>query len=150
MDEVKKYLRENRQELDVESPPSKEVWQHIQQQVPARRKNVVQPMFRWVAAACILLLTGTAAYMLWNKPAPKDEVVRTTPIDTTVQNPEIRGRAEDSLAPAISPLPGEVIADGDVTSKKNLANSVPKQRKIGAKALVRICTRVRAFQDKRS
>ena len=89
MDELKKYLRENRQELDVESPPRKEVWQHIQQQVPARSKKIVLPMVRWAAAACLVLLTGTAAYMIWKKPA-QPGIVNTTPdVNARDQSPEI-------------------------------------------------------------
>lgn len=125
MDEFKKYLREHRYELDVESPPRSEVWQHIQQQVTVRRKTVITPLFRRVAAACLVLLAGATAYMLWVR-EPQDEVVaKPQPHAVKQNNPERDGQTSTS-APAISPLPGEVIADTVGTLAKNWTILFPR------------------------
>ena len=91
MDEFKKYLREHRHELDVESPPRSEVWQHIQRQVTVRRKTVVTPLFRRVAAACLVLLAGATAYMLWIREPQGEVVVKPVP-------PVVKEKTRSSLA----------------------------------------------------
>lgn len=139
MDEFKKYLRDNRHMLDVENPPRAEVWQRIQQQSSLRGRTVVKPLIRWIAAACIVLITGLAAYVLWPaKQQPdfanvKPETQNAKP--DTAKDPEHIGRT-DSSGPAISPLPGEVIAANAETSSKKLVNPVSaKSRKNNRPAL---------------
>jgi hypothetical protein len=147
MDEFKKYLREHRHELDVESPPRSEVWQHIQQQVTVRRKTVITPLFRRVAAACLVLLAGASAFMLWVR-EPQDEVTaKPVPPVVKEKNPERDGQTSTS-APAISPLPGEVIADTVETLAKKLDNPVsPKRRKTTRLALSKKPSAVDALQE---
>ncbi len=147
MDEFKKYLREHRHELDVESPPRSEVWQHIQQQVTVRRKVVIAPIFRRVAAACLVLLAGATAYILWTRDPQVDVAVKPVPPVVKQKNPELAGQTSTS-APAISPLPGEVIADPAGTLAKKLDNPVPpKRRKTTRLALSKKRSPVDALQE---
>lgn len=137
MDEFKNYLRENRQLLDVENPPRGEVWQRIQQQAPVKKKMAITPLTRWVAAACIVLFTGAATYMLWTtKPtfakatAGEPDTLHSKP--ETAVDPEIIGRTDSLEQPANSPLPGEVFAekDGPETKKSfNPVASTPRKKR---------------------
>src|SRR5687768_12474387 len=93
MDEFKKYLRENRHMLDVESPPREAVWQNIEQRGSVRKKMVMSPLARWMAAACIVLLTGAATYVLWpSKTGPEvagtNPETRNTKPDKSIESPE--------------------------------------------------------------
>jgi hypothetical protein len=148
MDEFKTYLREHRHELDVESPPRSVVWQHIQQQVTVRQNRAITPLFRRVAAACLVLLAGATAYMLWVR-EPRQEDVVTKPVPPVVKgkNPELAGQTSTS-APAISPLPGEVIADTVGTLAKKLDNPVSaKRRKTARLAISKKRSPVDALQE---
>lgn len=152
MDEFKKYLRDNRHMLDVENPPRAEVWQRIQQQSPIHRRRVVKPVLRWTAvAACIVLLTGAAVYMMW--PEKNDsEFANAKPDYTKASSGEpdtvnMTGRT-DSSGPAISPLPGEVIADNAETKTKNARNSVSsKSRRNKRPALLKKKSPVDMLQE---
>jgi hypothetical protein len=151
MDEFKKYLRENRHLLDVESPPSSRVWQSIQQQGSVRRRMVITPMIRWMVAACIVLLTGAATYMLWpSKPdiafAGTNPESRHPKPDTVIQTPEIIGRT-DTAGSAISPLPGEVIAESAGANTKKSTKNVPNPRKTVRPALSKKRSKVDLLQE---
>src|SRR5690349_12274208 len=70
MDELKKYLHDQRDKLDVEPAPSTAVWEQIQQQSTPGRKPVFSLTARWVAAASIIIVAGLAIILLkYNKPA---------------------------------------------------------------------------------
>jgi hypothetical protein len=148
MDEFKKYLRDNRHLLDVEKPPRAGVWQHIQQHSSTRRRMMVKPMVRWVAAACIVLLTGAATYLLW--PSNTDPGFVNAQPDTRHPTPDtvkMTGRT-DSSGPAISPLPGEVIAAKSETSSKKSTNTVlDKSRRNKRPALLKKRSPVDALQE---
>lgn len=58
MDELKKYLQENRSQLDQDEP-GEGVWMRIQQtSIPVKKSNVLVLMGRWSVAACLLTLAG--------------------------------------------------------------------------------------------
>jgi len=147
MDELKKYLREHRNELDVESPPRSEVWQRIQQQKTVHGKTVVRPVFRWVAAACMLLSVGLATYLWWDsKPSP-EIVAERDPTEKQEKIPEIIGRS-DTSEPAISPSPGEVIADSAGAGLAKSLKPVPaKPRKVVRPASSKERTLVDALEE---
>lgn len=65
MDELKKYLQQNRSSLDVDEP-SPMLWEQIQVEQPVKRTSVVMLVTRWVAAACILVLAGIGTWSLLN------------------------------------------------------------------------------------
>jgi hypothetical protein len=140
MDEFKKYLRENRHMLDVESPPRATVWQNIEQRGSVRKKMVISPLARWMAAACIVLLTGAATYVLWPSKTgsavagTKPKTQHSKP-DTSIESPEKIGWT-DTAGSAISPLPGEVIAvNAGAETKKSLTEVPAKPRKVVRSAL---------------
>lgn len=135
MDEFKKYIREHRDELDIESPPHSEVWQRIQQRVPERRKTVITPLLRWVAAACLVWVTGIATFVLWKREPAHELATKNLPSVEKVQSPEITGRTESSQ-PVISPLPGEVIAADSGTVTRQSANHVPPKRRKNARPAI--------------
>jgi hypothetical protein len=68
MDELKKYLQNHAEELNLDEPRP-QVWQNIQQETQAAKKRPVIVMItRWAAAACILALAGIGAwYMISEK-----------------------------------------------------------------------------------
>ncbi len=126
MDELKKYLRDHRADLDVEAPPRTELWQSIQQQVDVRRKPVMKPVYKWVAAAGLILMAGAATYLVWmNKPGA---MVQVEPAAAEQPIPEIDGRA-DSSELAISPLPGEVIAERPGPETVRQSDPVPSKHR---------------------
>ncbi len=145
MDELKKYLRDHRADLDVEAPPRTELWQSIQQQVDVRRKPVMKPVYKWVAAAGLIVMAGATMYLVWmNEPGSMAQV---EPTVTEQPIPEITGRT-DSSEPAISPLPGEVIAVGP--GEKTVKQTDPvrsKPRKLIRPALPRQRTFVDELQE---
>ncbi|PZP50763.1 MAG: hypothetical protein DI598_04835 [Pseudopedobacter saltans] len=91
MDNFKKYIQENKPDLDLDRPGS-HLWERIEQDleiVEVNKKTV--PMWRWMVAAACLLLVLVSAFFLFEKnkkemPAilVKKEVPKTT---TPQQNP---------------------------------------------------------------
>lgn len=58
MDELKKYIRQHADRLDLDEPGPR-VWEQIREQSAPVKKGVTVMMFaRWAAAACILVLAG--------------------------------------------------------------------------------------------
>lgn len=78
MDQFKKYLREHRSELDVETPPPFEVTQPGYVDTPSSPIR----MIRWIAAASILVVAS--ALMYWWLSAPNQTA--TNPIVKTDSN----------------------------------------------------------------
>ena len=141
MDELKKYLRDHRADLDMEAPPRTELWQSIQQQVDVRRKPVMKPVYKWVAAAGLILMAGAATYMLWtNEPGP---IVQGEQPAVEQPIPEIDGRT-DSSESAISPLPGEVIAERPGEKSVKRADPVPSKHRKNTRPAI---SRKRTFVD---
>jgi hypothetical protein len=84
MDELKKYLQNHAEELNLDEPRP-QVWQNIQQEAQkAKKRPVIVMIARWAVAACILALAGIGAwYMIHEK---KTEPVQTAKIKT---NPHV-------------------------------------------------------------
>lgn len=103
MDEMKKYLFDQRDKLDVEPAPSAAVWEQIMQHTVPVRKPVFSLTVRWVAAACIIMLVGLAIFLLRNnKPKPDVTSVKTTPsITPNPVTPKKLDTATREPAPAI-------------------------------------------------
>ena len=68
MDELKKYLQNHADELNLDEPRS-QVWQNIRQETTGNKKPAAIIMFtRWAIAACVLLLAGIGTwYVLRDK-----------------------------------------------------------------------------------
>lgn len=73
MDELKKYLQQHADELDLDEPRP-QVWHQIRGGVEVKKSaNVVMLVTRWVAAACVLALAGIGGWsLLHDKPAPAE------------------------------------------------------------------------------
>lgn len=65
MDEFKKYLQNNKSELDGDMPEAS-VWQKIQTKIkPKTISASIMPLLRWAAAACFILLAGMVCWYLY-------------------------------------------------------------------------------------
>ncbi|MGN6292781.1 MAG: hypothetical protein ACTHMV_08570 [Chitinophagaceae bacterium] len=79
MDELKKYLQNNRSHIDTDMPDD-ELWKGV--------KNTLHPpatiplFVKWMAAACLVLAVGTGVYF-FTHPAEKTLVIETFPKDTS-------------------------------------------------------------------
>lgn len=76
MDELKKYLQNHAEELNLDEPRP-QVWQNIQLETQTTKKRPVIVMItRWAVAACILALAGIGAwYMISEKKAEPVQTV---------------------------------------------------------------------------
>ena len=81
MDELKKYLQQNREALDNDIP-SPVLWERIQAQQPEKKAGVVLTMVRWAVAACILVLAGIGTWSMLQENKTKDILQQ----PATVQN----------------------------------------------------------------
>jgi hypothetical protein len=85
MDELKKYIRNHAEELDLDEPRA-QVWQNIQRETqPAKKTSVVVMITRWAAAACILALAGIGAWYLFGD---KNNTTHTEVIAKGTANPQ--------------------------------------------------------------
>lgn len=68
MDELKKYIQNHTDELNLDEPGA-QVWQNIQRQTAAPKKSAVIVMVtRWAVAACVLVVAGIGTwYVLGEK-----------------------------------------------------------------------------------
>lgn len=93
MDEVKKYLTEHRSELDTDVP-AEYIWDVIKGRT--ERVAPVRPMvFRWVAAASVLLALGLGTYFILSNRPEKDTVTVQHPINTISNPPQVNVKTND-------------------------------------------------------
>jgi hypothetical protein len=72
MDELKKYIQNHAEELNLDEPRP-QVWQNIQRETqPVKKTSVVIMITRWAAAACILALAGIGAWYVFGNNKPVD------------------------------------------------------------------------------
>lgn len=109
MDELKKYIQNHAEELDLDEPRP-QVWQNIQRETqPVKKTTVVVMITRWAAAACILALAGIGAWYLFGNKNTNERVTAKTeivkPQQTPVQqeSPVIEKVEEQSLAKVETP-----------------------------------------------
>lgn len=108
MDELKKYLQQHADELDLDEPRP-QVWQQIRSGVGVKKSaNVVMLVTRWVAAACVLALAGIGGWsLLHDKPAPAES------------GKQLVTRQKTDAAPVQMPQRDTIVADvpqSDVTA----------------------------------
>ncbi len=120
MDEVKKYLFENRDELDLEKAPRPQVWKHIQRETATTPKTVVSMRTWWVAAAAIIAVAALLTFWLY-RPAEKQSFVNNEKKGPVV-SPELSGQA-DTVGTVSAPKSN---ADSNV---KEFVNNTPKEQK---------------------
>ncbi len=85
MDELKKYLQNHAEELNLDEP-REQVWHNIQQETPVVKKTgVVLMIARLAAAACILVLAGIGVWHVLNtKKDAETQVAAVKPAEKTV------------------------------------------------------------------
>jgi len=68
MDEFKKYIQNNKAQLDSDEP-SALLWNSIEQKIKPIQKTVpVIKIFRWAVAACVIALAGAGSWYILNQP----------------------------------------------------------------------------------
>ncbi|TAH13490.1 MAG: hypothetical protein EAZ12_01405 [Sphingobacteriia bacterium] len=87
MDEFKKYIQNNKEQLD-EDMPSPGVWNNIEQGItPVKSSVPVVTMIRWAVAACVIALAGIGSWYLLTSQKPS--AVAPTTIAKTIAKPTI-------------------------------------------------------------
>jgi hypothetical protein len=69
MDELKKYFYQQREQLDTDVPGEVN-WQHIRRELHPAAPVKSFPLFKWAAAASLVILTSTAVYFLTRDKQP--------------------------------------------------------------------------------
>lgn len=103
MDELKQYLQQHREQLDLDEP-GEALWDRIEQATApvVAKPRVLTMSIRWAAAACILVLAGIGAHRLLtdtqNLPAPALTAANKT--NATPEQPLTTEPAPVVVAPA--------------------------------------------------
>lgn len=99
MDNFKKFIQENRQDLDLEKP-ALQVWQNIAQNLPQQKVEDKKafPIARWVAAAACLLVVVCTAYFLLNKGKETVEPTYAKKEIPTIAQPESNNTIDNKTA----------------------------------------------------
>ena len=125
MDELKKYLQQNRASLDVDEP-SPMLWERIQVEQPVKRTSVVMMVTRWVAAACVLVLAGIGT---WSLLSNNDQPIQ-QPIAEVTQQQESKKEspAEEKTTTEKITNPLVVASTNTVEKKPITAKKIPVER----------------------
>src|SRR5690348_11926719 len=127
MDELKKYLFDQRDKLDVEPAPSTAVWEQIQQQSTPVRKPVFSLTVRWIAAACIIIMAGLAIFLLRNNKPAKPEVSSAKTQPSNTQNPGVPKIVDTATE---EPAPTLVETNHSTEPVAKLQHKALKQKKV--------------------
>lgn len=124
MDELKKYLQQNREALDSDEP-SPMVWERIQVQQPVKKTAMVATITRWAVAACVLVLAGIGTWSLLKEDEGKtQEILQGSRASAAPRQEEIKQAAEPVISvPEINQETNKVLAS--VTREKK---TVPVQK----------------------
>lgn len=117
MDELKKYLQQNRASLDVDEP-SPAVWERMELPQPVQKKSNVLIMTRWVAAACILVLAGIGTWSLLNTKKITEQPVLTATTQPVKPNQET---VINKPVPEENPIDEETLASVKQEPKKKIS-----------------------------
>lgn len=69
MDEFKKYISQHRHQLDMDEPGF-HLFEQIEKRLNPAKPKVIPMIFKWAAAACIILMAGFGMYKLFVKQSP--------------------------------------------------------------------------------
>lgn len=107
MDELKQYLQQHREQLDLDEP-GEAIWDRIEEATApvVAKPRVLTMTIRWAAAACILVLAGIGAHRLLtdtqNAPVPEltaaNKTIVTPQQPVTVEPAPIVTPATDAVA----------------------------------------------------
>lgn len=123
MDELKKYIRQHADQLDLDEPRL-QVWEQIKQQSAGAPKTaVVFRVTRWAVAACLITLAGIGGWwLLRDKPAATEL--------TGLQKPVIEKTAPVTHEPVTKTENSEpaALAQAKLPVKKETAVAEPEKR----------------------
>ncbi|TDO29086.1 hypothetical protein [Sediminibacterium goheungense] len=122
MDELKKYLQQNREALDADEP-SPMVWERIQVQKPVKKKAVVITITRWAVAACVLVLAGIGTWSLW-KDSNTNELQENPIAEVRTKEPKTKSVTEPIITNPESKTENTIVPNTTARTKKIMA--VPK------------------------
>ncbi|WP_026750436.1 hypothetical protein [Sediminibacterium sp. C3] len=104
MDELKKYLKENRSALDLDEPGPQgweKVQARLQQERPAAKVVPIKKYFQWSVAACVFVLAGIGLWsLLETKPEKLQQQVLRTPNESVPNKNAMVGVENKSESPA--------------------------------------------------
>ena len=101
MDELKKYLQDNRDTLDADTPRPK-VWEAIQAEVkPAGKVLTMTTIIKWAAAACVVVLAGIGIRTFMQNDTPTETVAISSP---KAIPPAVKIDTPDNTAPEQEPV----------------------------------------------
>ncbi|MFT3825959.1 MAG: hypothetical protein QM731_18710 [Chitinophagaceae bacterium] len=134
MDEVKKYLRDRREDLDVEPLPGDHVWQHIDTHTRVVKQTpVVRFPVKWVAAASVVLLVAAATYLYNRKETKQGLAGNTIPVNSTPDTqvvktaPEVaQPKEEITIEPAPENKTHKTPVLADNTRSKKVKKNQPR------------------------
>lgn len=127
MDELKKYLQQNREALDSDEP-SPMVWERIQVQQPVTKTITVISITRWVAAACILVLAGIGTWTILSN-SDSDNVSKETVAVKELKKQPVENLTEPAIeAVETLPAPINTLASAG-TNKSNIPPSKTKAQR---------------------
>ncbi len=121
MDELKKYLQQNREALDSDEP-SPMVWERMQVQPPVKKTAIVVSITRWAVAACVLVLAGIGTWSLLKEDEGKtQEILQASRTSAEPRQEEIKQATEPVIAiPEINQEINKVLASA-IPEKKIVA-----------------------------
>ena len=82
---LKKFIRDNRDEFDDKVPPAG-VWEHIEASLTPgkkKKKSIIRPLYKWTMAAAAVLIISTAVYFVLFDKKPADGPIQ-PPVSTGV------------------------------------------------------------------
>lgn len=123
MDELKKYIRQHADQLDLDEPRL-QVWEQIKQQSASAPKTTVMVMVtRWAVAACVLLLAGIGGWWLLQEKNTASELA-------SQQKPVTEKAATITKEPVTQTenTTPTILAEVKVPVKKETAVAEPKER----------------------
>ena len=125
MDQFKKYLRENREELDIETAPPAPVWQQAKIVTSGSKFGVL----KLLAAASVAAVITSALFMWLQKPSGDIGVEPQVALSDTNKNSHTRDsitRGLASVSEAEKPVTGEQV----IANKTEIKTESPKKPEI--------------------
>ncbi len=122
MDELKRYLQNNKEALDQDTPDPR-VWQNIRLQNLAEKKPATIRLFtRWAIAACITLLTGTIAWLVLFESSGK------SPVTVARKEGSLSSPVTEKVAEKITPAPEKpLIVKKETAVREKPVRQLPKK-----------------------
>jgi hypothetical protein len=125
MDELKKYLQNHAEELNLDEPRP-QVWHNIQQGA-VKKTSVVVMITRWAVAACILALAGVGAWSVLSDRKTDAPLQQMVALKEEKKKMVIPVPVQTEPAVTKKPEPTDMIAKTENINKPKPATRNPKQ-----------------------